>query len=283
MDNDYPQLLYHYTNYVALEGILKDGIIRLCAANNMNDSEEMIYFTRKLKKYVISKLRHEIQKKDVIDQFKKDYEIEIKKRKNEICYLFSMSQMEDDVSQWDRYGNHGKGVAIAFDSDVLSMVAKDHMLSLKKVIYGDTVISNHELIDNMIDGIQGIFPTRGNLIDLEMIFNQIFACSIHYKNPCFMSEKEYRLSSMPEWDEEYYKQLGLDISSVSTPTQINKKVILFNWKNSCDEKKIPYEKLIKKIIIGNQSGQKENVKNWLKNNDLECLLDCVKNSKATLQ
>ena len=44
MEKQRPDLLYHYTNFVALEGILlKDGL-RLHSYKEMNDKKELFHF-----------------------------------------------------------------------------------------------------------------------------------------------------------------------------------------------------------------------------------------------
>lgn len=283
MNNTVPELLYHYTDYVALEGILKNGIIRLCRSDEMNDSEEMKYFIKKLKECTILKLKQANQTENIINLFEKEYEKQIKIREKYICYLFSMTSLPDNASYWERYGNHKKGIAIVFDSKVLKEISEEHMLSLKPVLYGDSAISKHILIQEVIDGFQKKFPTKNKLDDLKMIYDQVLACSIHFKNSSFLNEHEYRLSSIPSWDDEHFRKLKLEVTTVATPTQINKEVLLFNWKQNCDKKNIPYDKLINKIIIGKNSNQEDEVKLWLKNNNLECLIECVERSTTPLQ
>ena len=283
MNNTVPELLYHYTDYVVLEGILKNGIIRLCRSDEMNDSEEMKYFIKKLKECTILKLKQANQTENIINLFEKEYEKQIKIRKKYICYLFSMTSLSDNAFYWERYGNHKKGIAIVFDSKVLKEISEEHMLSLKPVLYGYSAISKHILIQEVIDGFQKKFPTKNKLDDLKMIYDQVLACSIHFKNSSFFNEYEYRLSSIPSWDDEHFRKLKLEVTTVATPTQINKKVLLFNWKQNCDKKNIPYDKLINKIIIGKNSNQEDEVKLWLKNNNLECLIECVERSTTPLQ
>lgn len=48
-----PELIYHYTNFVALEGILFGEGIRLCCSKEMNDSQEVEHFIKILEKAVL--------------------------------------------------------------------------------------------------------------------------------------------------------------------------------------------------------------------------------------
>ena len=109
-----PELIYHYTNFVALEGILFGEGIRLCCSKEMNDSQEVEHFIKILEKAVLGRCEKTGQQ-DLCSIVERTFCEQKEKRKNDVTYLVSFSEWEDDAAQWERYGNGGYGVAIGFD------------------------------------------------------------------------------------------------------------------------------------------------------------------------
>lgn len=86
MDKQKPDLLYHYTNFVALEGILlKDGL-RLHSYKDMNDKKELLHFVEMAEKSVIKRCKSE-KKQEWIENVKIIFSQEKIKRKNDDVYL----------------------------------------------------------------------------------------------------------------------------------------------------------------------------------------------------
>ena len=134
--NEKPKTIYHYTSLPALEGILLEGKLRLFRSDGMNDKAEMHNFINLLERSVLKRIRQ----KESQDIVKQKFREERLKREREITYITSFSTWKDDVSQWERYGNNGYGVAMAFDYKMLKALAQPCMLRLQEVFYGENAI-----------------------------------------------------------------------------------------------------------------------------------------------
>ncbi len=275
-----PELLFHYTNFVALEGILFGEGIRLCCANEMNDKLEIKHFIQMLEMAVLKRCEIE-SRKDLVPEVKTIFNEERDERKNEVVYLVSFTEWEDDAAQWERYGNGGYGVSIAFDYNVLKIIRTDDFLMCNQIYYGKNA-DNHQLVDDIYDVIKGKFPTTHDFDKREGVFDNVWACAASYKNPSFMSEREYRVLTLPTWKGKRFDKLG-ELQTVTTPSQI-KKCLYFDWKKKCKEKQIPIETLVKRIVIGPKSTQSiKGLRKWLRENGLEELSGCVVKSESSLR
>lgn len=280
MSENNPDLLFHYTNFVALDGILFGDGIRLCCANEMNDRLEIKHFIQLLEMAVLKRCEID-NRKDLVSTTKTIFNEERDERKNEVVYLVSFSEWEDDAAQWERYGNGGYGVSIAFDYNVLKIIRTDDYLMCNQIYYGKSADS-HQLVDDIYDVIKGKFPTTHNFDKREGVFDNVWACAASYKNPSFMSEREYRVLTLPTWRGKRFDKLG-ELQTVTTPSQI-KKCLYFDWRNRCKEKQIPIEALVKRIVIGPKSSQSiEGLREWLRENGLGELSECVVKSESSLR
>ena len=116
------QLLYHYTDYQALDGIVGKGQLRLNNLLNMNDAAEMRLFMEGLFTAVTDRLRKDGMH-DALKAVKMLFHEESKKEFYYSAYAACFSKNRDDAAQWERYGNHGRGVCIAFSREVLQRMA----------------------------------------------------------------------------------------------------------------------------------------------------------------
>lgn len=279
MEKQRPDLLYHYTNFVALEGILlKDGL-RLHSYKEMNDKKELFHFIEMAEKAVIKRCKLE-GKLYLIENSKKIFSQQKIKRKDDEVYLASFSEWEDDAAQWERYGCMGQGVAIAFDYEKLKEIARCYSLICNRVFYGKTADS-HDIIDDIMDVLDNHYPTKHGLNDWETIFNNMWAFAAAHKNASFESEKEYRILTLPMWDGERFDKLG-EMKAVTTPAQI-KKCLCLDLKKGCANRNLHFDDLIRKIVIGPKSSMKvSELKSWLIDKGLEMLSRRVYKSTSSL-
>ena len=246
----------------------------------MNDKSEMKHFIQKLEKAVLERYKIE-GRKDLIPIVKTVFKEEEYKRKNEMVYLVSFTEWEDDAAQWERYGNGGYGVSIAFDYNTLKIIRTDAHLMCNEICYRKNADS-HKLVDDVDDIIKNKFPTTHNFDDREAVFDSVWVSAALSKNPSFMSEREYRMMTLPTWKGKRYDKLG-ELQTVTTPSQI-KKCLYFDWKKKCKEKQIPIEALVKRIVIGPKSSQNiKGLQDWIRENGLGELSGCVFKSESTLR
>lgn len=273
-----PELIYHYTNFVALEGILFGEGIRLCCSKEMNDSQEVEHFIKILEKAVLNRCEKKGGQESLIAE--RIFCEQREKRKNDVTYLVSFSEWEDDAAQWERYGNCGYGVAIGFNLKELKKALQNCFVMCKRVFY-DRNAENHELIDDILDAINGKFPTHHGFDTMDGIFDNVWGCAAVHKNPSFASEREYRILTLPSWKGKRHDNLG-EFKMVTTPSQI-KKCLYFNWKKGCIEHNILFENLIKKIVIGPKSHQDlDSMKEWISFMGLGQLANHIVKSESSL-
>ena len=111
-------MLYHYTDYVAFDGIIRCGELRLNNILNMNDASEMRLFMHGICKAVVDRLNveGEFEKAQQIENF---FQKELAKEFHYSAYAACFSKYRDDAAQWERYANYGQGVCIAFHEKLL--------------------------------------------------------------------------------------------------------------------------------------------------------------------
>lgn len=279
METHNPACVYHYTNFSALKGILLDKGFRLCRTDEMNDKKEMTNFIELVEKSLKNRFRGDSSTlKKIGEKFKEEKAA----RKNDIAYIASFSAWEDDVAQWERYGNNGKGVSIAVDTMTLKNIAWNRNIKLQEAFYGRDA-NNHQITDALEDLFSGSDYVRHGFDkdSLENVFWQMWILSVAHKHFSFAAEREFRLMTFPKYKGKRYDGLG-EVCKEMTPTGL-RECVYWDWKKECKQNNITYEKLIKEIVIGPRAKISINdLKYWLKENNLKCLQKCVRKSQSSL-
>lgn len=240
------QLLYHYTDFSSLDGILNKRELRINNVLNMNDSKEMDLFISGLFDVVKKRFSEEqnekmISRLDKIQTFVKNHYFDLS------AYAACFSEARDDAAQWERYANRGKGVCLCFSKEMLEKLTDD-TVALKKVIYQSN-IEDHPLADRMFETIQKK-PHLWNTIELKEIVSQVCRISAAYKHPSFSSENEIRLVVMP-----------FDVRDIQLRPQYHvtreriKKYYPLNLKKMCHKSGVKIEELITEVMVGPESTQ----------------------------
>lgn len=134
--SDVPEVVYHYTDAAGLLGALSSSTLWATDYRFLNDKSEVIH-TRK-----IGEEEAENYFKDKDDKVSRSFFSEIcDLRQFEIpddVFVFSMSQEEDDLSQWRGYAREGKGFTIGLSGPMLnSRASLDGPFSFFKVEYDE--------------------------------------------------------------------------------------------------------------------------------------------------
>ena len=136
------KILYHYTDFQAIDGILRCAQLRVNNVLRMNDSAEMRHFMKRLCTAIADRLNREgspRRAEEIWDLFHE----ELKKEYSAFAACFSFRR--DDAAQWERYGNRGRGICIAMRRDCLQKMAKG-ALSLQTVFYQDDM-AGHPMVE----------------------------------------------------------------------------------------------------------------------------------------
>lgn len=270
------RILYHYTDFQALDGILRCAELRVNNVLNMNDAAEMSHFMSGLCNAVAKRLASEGDEKGaerVRDLFKE----ELKKEFFYSSYAACFSLYRDDAAQWERYGNRGHGVCIAFRGEFLEKIAVGE-LSLQTVFYEDDM-KEHNLAKVFYRLMkQEEEPLEKRLL-IKVAMKNAWIQSVVFKHPSFSSEREVRLVLSP-FGKEYF---GVKPCYHITKERI-KKYYPLNLNTMCEKIGIHLEELIEEIIIGPESTQSGPIlQDYLRDNGLKRLAEQVSLSDCPLR
>ena len=267
-------ILYHYTDFLATDGILRGAQLRVNNVLRMNDSAEMRHFMNRLCSAVSEQLKHdgyEACVRDVRNLFKE----ELKKEYSAFAACFSFHR--DDAAQWERYGNRGRGVCIAFHRTYMEQMATGP-LSLQQVFYQNDM-AGHPMLRVFCDLIQSGTELSGENPEIRKAMCDAWACSVSFKHPSFASEYEMRLVVSP------FEKDGLNIQPCYHVTKERiKKYYPLDLLAMCHSIGITIEDLVAEIIIGPDSTQSLTmVQEYLRDNGLCGLAQRVSLSDCPLR
>jgi len=240
------QLLYHYTDFIALDGIVNKRELRVNNVLNMNDSTEMELFMTGIFNAVEKRFSTEEDKKSIqlLDQMRS----EIRKRYFDFSiYAACFSGYRDDASQWERYANRGKGVCLCIREPVLRKMTGG-AISLQKVFYQDNMES-HPLVDQIYD----LLKESSGIMDSPALHDAVHEAwrnCASFKHPSFLSEHETRLIVMPFEDADFNVRAQYHISKERI-----KKYYPLNLDAMCLKAGVTLEDLIIEIMVGPESTQ----------------------------
>lgn len=237
------KLFYHYTDFQALDGILRCAQLRVNNVLRMNDSAEMRHFMRRLAKAIVKRLEAagEPERAHMAERL---FWEELRKEYSAFAACFSFRR--DDAAQWERYGNQGRGVCIAFRGELLKRMTAGP-LSLHTVFYEDDM-AGHPMVDRFFSLILQKDALSGE--DIQLAMRDAWACSVAFKHPSFSSEDEVRLVVAPFGNEAFDLKPCYHI----TKERI-KKYYPLDLRDMCRKAGAELEDLVAEIIIGPESTQ----------------------------
>ena len=192
MDQLRRRILYHYTDFQALDGILRCAQLRVNNVLRMNDSAEMKHFMNRLCAAAVDRLEGEGSGEQA-RRLQALFREELKKEYSAFAACFSFHR--DDAAQWERYGNRGRGVCIALHRDHLERMARG-ALSLQLVFYRDDM-ADHPMVEEFCALARRGGPISPEDPAVKQAVREAWACSVSYKHPSFSSEYEMRLVVSP--------------------------------------------------------------------------------------
>ena len=267
-------ILYHYTDFQALDGILRCAQLRVNNVLNMNDSAEMRHFMKRLCSAITRRLEAEGRSARAAE-LQALFREEVKKEYSAFAACFSFHR--DDAAQWERYGNRGRGVCIAFRREYLQKIARG-ALSLQSVFYRDDV-AGHPMVEVFCALARGGGPLSGKNPALKKAMRDAWACSVAFKHPSFFTEYEMRLVVAP------FEREDFDIRPCYHITKERiKKYYPLDLRAMCGEIGIGMEDLVEEIMIGPDSTQSVSIfQDYLRDNGLRALADRVSLSDCPLR
>ncbi len=240
-------VLYHYTDFSALGGILSTAELRLNNILNMNDASEMSLFMNGLCRAVSDRFE---QDGDYIkaNWTRKLFSVEKEQEFAYSAYAACFSRYRDDAAQWERYANRGKGVCMGFQYDLFKEMVKEP-LSLQAVFYQDDM-GEHELVQTLYHLIRSSSDPWDMTPELREVMNHAWAASAAFKHPSFACENEVRLVVSP-FEKGYFNVQP----RYHVARERIKKYYPVDLKRLCKNVGIELEDVITEIIIGPESTQ----------------------------
>lgn len=268
------RIFYHYTDFQALDGILHSAQLRVNNVLRMNDSAEMRHFMGRLSSAIVRQLAAEgdparAQAVQVL------FQEELEKEYSAFAACFSFRR--DDAAQWERYGNQGRGVCIAFQGELLRRMAAGP-LSLHTVFYEDDM-TGHPMVDRFCKLVREKAALSGEDRDIQRAMRDAWACSVAFKHPSFSSEDEVRLVVSPFGNEELDVRPCYHVSKERI-----KKYYPLDLRTMCRRAGASLEDLVAEIIIGPESTQSLAIlQDYLAGNGLAALAERVSLSGCPLR
>ena len=270
------EILYHYTDFQALDGILHDARLRVNNVLNMNDAAEMRYFMNRLCDAVAGRLEDEGDLRKAA-QVKELFKEALKREFYHPAYAACFSLHRDDAAQWERYGNRGRGVCVAFQGKYLQKMAQG-ALSLQTVFYQEDM-STHNLTVVFYRLVKRNEELSAESPDIQKALNYAWSCSAAFKHPSFLSEKEVRLVVSPAVRDYFDIRPCYHISRERI-----KKYYPLELDSMCRKIGIGWEELVPEIIIGPESTQSQPIlQDYLRDNGLDGLAERVSMSNCPLR
>lgn len=269
-------ILYHYTDFQALDGILYHAQLRVNNVLNMNDAAEMRLFMSGLCHAMVKRLKEEGDL-DRVEKIRKLFHDELKKEFFYSAYAACFSLYRDDAAQWERYGNRGRGVCIAFRGDYLEKMAEGE-LSLQEVCYQDDM-TEHPLAEVFYRLVKGETELTSANPRIKGVMKAAWIQSVVFKHPSFSSEREVRLVVSP-FEKGYF---DMEPCYHVTVERI-KKYYPLDLMAMCRKIGITLEELVSEIIIGPESTQSAAIlQDYLRDNGMQKLAGQISMSKCPLR
>lgn len=269
-------MLYHYTDFGAFDGIIRCAELRLNNILNMNDASEMRLFMNGICRAVVEKLDldGESEKSQQTELF---FHKEMAEEFHYSAYAACFSRDRDDASQWERYGNFGRGVCIALHEKLIQRMIGG-ALALQEVYYQNDM-KGHRLVDEFYRAIKETKAFSDNLPTLQALMNDAWVQSAAFKHPSFASEKEFRLVLSPFIPSTF----AIEPKYHVTADRI-KKYYPLDLNKMCGMLNLHFSDLVGEIIIGPTSSQSIPIlQDYLADYGLNFLRDRISLSECPLR
>lgn len=213
-NRSFPEVLWHYTSVASLREILKSNQFWFSPVSALEDNMEVLY-ARDLTDAV---LQAYLDKGDNDDRSQILLQTArarlIKSNADSVWHTASFTEVDDDIAQWDRFGDSKRGISIGFDGKELikffSRSPEDRPFITPVSYDGQNVVNFiSEMIENAIfnfrndfDWVEDVQLSANTFLNLLSV--DVF--SIIPKHPSFQSEREWRFAR-PLQTEKEHKEL----------------------------------------------------------------------------
>jgi hypothetical protein len=251
-----PEIIYHYTDYRGLHGILKSGKLWLNDIYSLNDPTELTHGIESARRIVETKID---RNRPAQLRFYSEY---IRWGTNDGLesimdgFVCSFSSKRDDIAQWRAYGDDGQGYALGFDRLILesqfqSQLSQENSKHSFCVTYNNNELSSIQII--MYTNLEEVLNLLWKISD-PIVYKKYSSLLIRlldlygvlsgvlFKNESYRGEEEFRLLVLRDPKQAGSTQLRL------RPHQLI-RYIDFAWSGS-----------LKEIVIGPAAPREQSLK-----------------------
>lgn len=209
-----PDLLYHYTSIHGVEGILRDRAVRASMVQFLNDSGEFKY-AMDMAKVELWKLTVNWPKRGAWKKLRYELESGFESHGHiATVYVFSLSEMRDQLSQWRAYCPAEGGYAIWFSTKRLKGQLRAQGFRLVRCEYNPEVqrrklrVMLLSALDRLPD-LQKLGRNRRKLWEIAReLVRKVSILATSFKHPDFREESEWRAVRVDD-DEELEKSFHI--------------------------------------------------------------------------
>jgi hypothetical protein len=192
-----PEVLYHYTTQAGLLGILESRTIWATHTRFLNDTSEYQHALDLVHRHIAQIRPKNKLRIPALDAMKEGLS-----GVEDMCVcVFSLSEVEDSLSQWRAYGGTRSGYAVGISRDTLRKICKLNDLNLRPCVYNPDEQQQmvEALVENVVRESEYI---RTVAADWRTKLGTLMAGYMHHlapllKDRSFHDEQEWRLISRP--------------------------------------------------------------------------------------
>ena len=206
-----PEVLYHYCSVHTFYNIIRNCSIWLSDISKSNDSLELKWIKGRCSYYLLRSwidYAKEVQKLDQhgtidFEEFDRLHKIvnELIKNETEKCWVFCLSEKQDDLGQWRGYADDGYGISIGFNTSFFQ-----HTTDSIEIDKNDPVSVLFDCVSYSEKEIESFFYNTCELSSItpqmssEEVISKLRKAVVYslwgtpfYKNSKFAEEEEWRL------------------------------------------------------------------------------------------
>ena len=244
-----PDLMYHYTDALGLEGILRSGTVWFTDVFRLNDPGEIRYGLDAACAHLAAEggLRDASEiEKDFVKTVCEKLQENVESSAN--YFVTSCSFERDHADQWRKYGDNGRGYALAFDAGTLERhfmaVAPSNHSTFPVSYAGEEMQAmQRTIVEQGLEIVRAVGRHMGRTllrrISVRLSVN-ILHCAIFFKAPKWSSEREYRFMMVHRGD--------IAVPGMKTRRRGDMEVRYceYDWKTGCAA-------ALREIVLGPQA------------------------------
>ncbi len=201
-----PETLWHYTDSNAFFSIVEAGKMRATEIRFMNDSEEYIH----AQKIVLDRIEkmpdqsdiHKLAKNSLFRIVKSFFESGSLSKQRIQVFVVSLTKLKDSLSQWDRYGDLSRGIALGFDLSKLRPEPESGTL----VTFAPCVYDDEEKV-RLVDDSLGIFLLQiiqltKNVDDKKWAAKRVIEWTALYPEKSFLASRQ----EFDDWNQKFINE-----------------------------------------------------------------------------